>query len=111
MAKRYDRLKDFLAAEYPEFDLSTKSQRLKSLYSDFSKLYQVNEFGYNANVDYWRAVLLSCSLRGYLNYSGYTLVLDKRSLAQDFLWKNEGKPLALDCVLVSRFFVNSVSPG
>ncbi|KAI8339613.1 Snf7-domain-containing protein [Chlamydoabsidia padenii] len=100
-AKQYERLKDYLESEWDDFNPSNQSPRLNSLYSDFTKLSVLNEYGYKINVDYWRTVLLGCSLRGYLCYHGYTLVLDKSSLAQDFMLRRVGKPLALDCVLDS----------
>jgi hypothetical protein len=100
-SKKNSKLHDYLASEYTDFDPSTHSKRLVSLYSDFSKLLLLNEYGYNANVEYWRSLILDCSLRGYLTYRNYTVILDKDSLAQDFLWKGQGTPLALDCVLVS----------
>ncbi|ORZ13704.1 Snf7-domain-containing protein [Absidia repens] len=98
-AKKNSRLHDYVASEYIDFDPSNQSKRLVSLYSDFSKLSLLNEYGYNANVEYWRSLILDCSLRGYFTYHNYTLLLDKDVLAQDFLWKGQGKPLALNCVL------------
>lgn len=104
--KRNSPLFEYLKKEYVDFSSDGNSERLISLYSDFSNLYLTNEYGYEVNIDYWHSLLLDCSLKGYLKYHGYSLVLDQNTLADDFIRESLGKPIALGCVLVIFFFLS-----
>ncbi|TIB65537.1 hypothetical protein E3P77_02690 [Wallemia ichthyophaga] len=44
-------------ASIPEYTNSDRIQRLQSLYSDFTRLRQTNQRGYQANMDWWRGAL------------------------------------------------------
>ncbi|CAO3607728.1 unnamed protein product [Cunninghamella blakesleeana] len=98
--KRHSPLFEYLKKEYIDFSANGNSERLISLYSDFSNLYLTNEYGYEVNIDYWHSLLLDCSVNGYLKYHGYTLVIDQTTLPEDFIRESLGKPIALGCVLV-----------
>ncbi|KAF9439125.1 hypothetical protein BGZ76_011363 [Entomortierella beljakovae] len=56
-------LQTYLATQ-PEWSSST---RLVSLYSEFDKLKETNPFGYEANVNWWRAVILGAARNGFLS--------------------------------------------
>ncbi|KAG0257567.1 hypothetical protein BG011_003885 [Mortierella polycephala] len=60
-------------ATFPEWSSST---RLVSLYSEFDKLKETNPFGYEANVNWWRAVILGAARHGLLStyrpYNGFS---------------------------------------
>ncbi|KAI1306426.1 hypothetical protein EDD11_004757 [Mortierella claussenii] len=51
-------------ATFPEWSSST---RLVSLYSEFDKLKETNPFGYEANVNWWRTVILGAARNGLLS--------------------------------------------
>ncbi|KAF9113106.1 hypothetical protein BGX27_002216 [Mortierella sp. AM989] len=51
-------------ATLPEWSSST---RLVSLYSEFDKLKETNPFGYEANVSWWRTVILGAARNGLLS--------------------------------------------
>ncbi|KAF8980648.1 hypothetical protein BGZ46_003919 [Entomortierella lignicola] len=51
-------------ATLPEWSSST---RLVSLYSEFDKLKETNPFGYEANVNWWRTVILGAARNGLLS--------------------------------------------
>ncbi|KAF9180144.1 hypothetical protein BGZ51_006430 [Haplosporangium sp. Z 767] len=60
-------------ATFPEWSSST---RLVSLYSEFDKLKETNPFGYEANVNWWRTVILGAARHGLLStyrpYNGFS---------------------------------------
>jgi hypothetical protein len=76
------------------------SERLRALYSDFSKLAILNKYAFDTNVSYWRRVILDCSQQGYLGSSDYATVINIDTIAEKFQRAVIGKPLALDTVLV-----------
>ncbi|KAL7320645.1 hypothetical protein PS15m_000511 [Mucor circinelloides] len=96
---RITRLQDHLSSQYVDFDRETTTDRLLSLYSDFSKLKILNPYGYDANVNYWRAVILDCNLHGYLTTKDYSCFIDKDELADLFYRPQKGKPLSLNHVI------------
>lgn len=98
--KKHSKLKTFLESNFTEFS-QQDSERLKALYSDFSKLWLLNKYAYDTNICYWRRVILDCSQQGYLEANDYSLVIDKDTLTEKFQRPIIGKPLALDCVMVS----------
>ncbi|KAG0056170.1 hypothetical protein BGZ83_006079 [Gryganskiella cystojenkinii] len=51
-------------ATYPEWSSAT---RLVSLYSEFEKLKETNPYGYEANVNWWRTVIMGASRNGLLS--------------------------------------------
>ncbi|KAG0371399.1 hypothetical protein BGZ54_000026 [Gamsiella multidivaricata] len=51
-------------ANLPEWSSST---RLASLYSEFDKLKETNPFGYEANISWWRSVILGAARNGLLS--------------------------------------------
>ncbi|CEP15970.1 hypothetical protein [Parasitella parasitica] len=99
ITERISRLQDYLASQYVDFDRKKTTDRLLSLYSDFSKLKILNNYGYDANVNYWRAVILDCNLHGYLTSKYYGCFIDKNELGDLFHRPGKGKPLSLDYVL------------
>lgn len=100
LTERIARLQDYLSCQYVDFDRDTTTDRLLSLYSDFSRLKLLNEYGYDANVHYWRAVILDCNLHGYLSTKDYCCFIDKNELADLFYRPKKGKPLSLNNVVV-----------
>lgn len=100
--RKNSRLHTYLAAHYVDFDLHNPTKRLNSLYSDFSKLALLNQYGYDANINYWRSIILDCNSHGLLGSADYRLALDAKELANQFLMPGIGTPLSLDCVLASR---------
>lgn len=102
LTERITRLQDHLSSQYVDFDRETTTDRLQSLYSDFSKLKILNPYGYDANVNYWRAVILDCNLHGYLTTKEYSCFIDKDELADLFYRPKKGKPLSLSHVVVSN---------
>lgn len=101
-ATRVKRLQDHLSSQYVDFDRDITTDRLHSLYSDFYKLKVLNPYGYNANVNYWRAVILDCNLHGYLTSREYRCFINKDEITDLFYRLNKGKPLGLDHVIVRR---------
>lgn len=101
-AARNSKLLQYLSAQYQEFDDGNVTPRLRSLYSDFSKLALTNEYGYEANVAYWRAVILDCNRNGLLGTTDYQLAIRVDEIADRFRRSGIGKPLALDCVVVGE---------
>ncbi|PHZ14555.1 uncharacterized protein RHIMIDRAFT_235328 [Rhizopus microsporus ATCC 52813] len=97
--KKHSKLKSYLASNYVEFAEDQTSMRLNSLYSDFSKSHTVNPYAYEANVEFWRAIVLDCNQQGYLRTPKYATAINKHTIAEDFRRPLKGKPLALDCVL------------
>jgi hypothetical protein len=98
--KKHSKLKTYLETSFPEFD-QADSDRLKALYSDFSKLSLLNKYAYDNNVSYWRRVILDCNQQGYLGSNEHSILLEQDALADKFQRPVIGKPLALDCVIVS----------
>ncbi|KAF9575481.1 hypothetical protein EC968_002742 [Mortierella alpina] len=62
-SRRFLSLKTYLA-KLPEW---SNPLRMKSLYSAFAKLKQSNRFGYEANIKWWRGVILGASRNGLLS--------------------------------------------
>lgn len=100
---RIKRLQDYLSSQYVDFDLNFTTERLTSLYSDFSKMKILNPYGHEANVNYWRAVILDCSLHGYLTTEQYSCFIDKNEISELFYRPRKGKPLNLDHVMVNAY--------
>ncbi|KAF9961165.1 hypothetical protein BGZ65_011150 [Modicella reniformis] len=61
--RRWLSIKTYLA-RFPEW---SNPSRLNSLYSQFDKLKINNPFGYEANVSWWRNVILGAARRGFLS--------------------------------------------
>lgn len=99
--KKHSRLKTYLENNFIEFS-QPASERLRALYSDFSKLAILNKYAFDTNVSYWRRVILDCSQQGCLGSSDYATVINKDNLAGKFQRPVIGKPLALDTVLVRK---------
>jgi hypothetical protein len=97
---RIKRLQDHLSSQYVDFDQDITTDRLHSLYSDFYKLKVFNPYGYDANVNYWRTVILDCNLHGYLTSRDYCCFIDKDEITDLFYRPNKGKPLGLNHVIV-----------
>lgn len=100
--RKHSKLKTYLQANFTEFEQEENSDRLNALYSDFSKLSLLNKYAYDTNVNYWRRVILDSNQQGYLGSNEYALVIDQDAIAEKFQRPIIGKPLALDCVIVSR---------
>ncbi|GAA5805255.1 Snf7-domain-containing protein [Helicostylum pulchrum] len=98
--RKHSQLIDFLTSHYNEFS-PENSNRLKALYSDFSKLSILNKYAYDTNVNFWRQVILNCNQQGYLGCSEYATAINKYDLPEKFQRAIIGKPLALDCVLAT----------
>ncbi|KAI7897422.1 Snf7-domain-containing protein [Mucor mucedo] len=96
--KKHSKLKDFLSASFTEFN-EQNSERLKALYSDFSKLSLLNKYAYDTNVSYWRRVILDSNQQGCLGSREFATVIEKDTLPEKFQRPVIGRPLALDCVL------------
>lgn len=107
LTARIRRLQDHLSSQYVDFDQHDTTDRLRSLYSDFSKLKILNPYGYNANVNYWRAVVLDCNLHGYLSSKDYSCFIDKNEISELFHRPGTGKPLSLNNVIVSINFFST----
>jgi hypothetical protein len=105
LTTRIKRLQDHLASQYVDFDQENTTDRLLSLYSDFSKLKILNPYGYDANVNYWRAVILDCNLHGYLTTKDYCCFIDKNEISDLFYRPQKGKPLSLDYVIVCKYSI------
>jgi hypothetical protein len=99
--KKHSRLKTYLENTFIEFS-QPESDRLRALYSDFSKLAILNKYAFDTNVSYWRQVILDCSQQGHLGCSEYATVINTDTIAEKFQRPVMGKPLALDTVLVSH---------
>ncbi|KAI7901214.1 uncharacterized protein BX663DRAFT_515290 [Cokeromyces recurvatus] len=99
LSERIKRLQDYLSSQYVDFDQEKTTDRLLSLYSDFSKLKILNPYGYDANVNYWRAVILDCNLHGYLSAHESACLLDQQELGELFYRPKKGKSLSLDIVI------------
>ncbi|KAI7897525.1 Snf7-domain-containing protein [Cokeromyces recurvatus] len=95
--KKNSKLKTYLDSNFIEFN--SNSDRLKALYSDFSKLWILNKYGYDSHVSYWRRIILDCNQQGYLRSVDYAIVIDQDTIAEQFQRSLIGKPLALDCVI------------
>lgn len=100
LTTRIRRLQDHLASQYVDFDQENTTDRLNSLYSDFSKLKILNPYGYEANVNYWRAVIFDCNIHGYLTTKDYICFIDKNEISDLFHRPQKGKPLSLNNVFV-----------
>jgi hypothetical protein len=100
ITERIRRLQEYLSFQYVDFDQAIATDRLMSLYSDFSKLKILNPYGYEANVNYWRAVIFDCSLHGYLNTKDHRCFIDQNEIAELFYRQKKGKPLSLNYVIV-----------
>lgn len=98
--ERIKRLQDHLSCQYVDFDQETTTDRLNSLYSSFSNMKLLNPYGYDANVNYWRAVILDCNLQGYLTTKDHMCYIDTNELPDLFYRPKKGKPLSLNCVIV-----------
>jgi hypothetical protein len=100
--KKSTRLQHFLKAHFKEFQ-DPSSERLKALYSDFSNQSLLNEYAFKTNVRFWTNVVLESNVQGHLDSENYSLVLNVENLPNKFQVPVLGKPLSLDCVLVSMF--------
>lgn len=76
-------------------------RRLPSLYSDFRKIKDSNTEGYEANITTWKAVLTEAIKSGTVSHDA-TVLSAGSTLLEYFDSSLYGKPLALDCVLVSE---------
>ncbi|KAF7731602.1 hypothetical protein EC973_009366 [Apophysomyces ossiformis] len=101
--RKHSKLLTYLSTQYAEFNLQKPSLRLQSLYSDFSNLAPINTIGYDANMNYWRTVILDCNMRGLLRDPEYALAIGPDTIAYSFQLPKYGKPLALECVLIVKF--------
>ncbi|KAI9031845.1 Snf7-domain-containing protein [Phycomyces nitens] len=99
--KRTSKLHAYLAEQYAEFGSDSLQPRLSSLFSDFSKLAMLNKYGYDANIGYWRSVILDCNRQGYLGSTDHAIVIDAASLSETFQRPGMGRPLALGHVVSS----------
>ncbi|KAI8975343.1 hypothetical protein BDF20DRAFT_878067 [Mycotypha africana] len=97
--ERRQRLQHYLSLQYVDFDQAMTTDRLKSLYSDFSKLKLLNPYGYVANINYWKAVMLDCNLHGFLSTTENSCFIDSNELAELFYRPKMGKPLSMDNVV------------
>ncbi|TIB77657.1 hypothetical protein E3Q22_02947 [Wallemia mellicola] len=79
----------------PEYANEERLQRLKSLYSDFTRLRDTNERGYYANISWWKGVLNG----GFSLIDGLTFRFDDAYLR---IWEHTtlGTPHALAAVIV-----------
>jgi hypothetical protein len=77
---------------------------LSSLYSDFSSLKETNSYGYEANVSFWRSLILQASRDGKISFNGYTIAVSKEGLENALEYKKLGQPLGIHNVLVSMPF-------
>lgn len=100
LSNRKKRLQQYLSSQYVDFDLKFTTDRLRSLYSDFSKLKTLNPYGHEANVNYWRAVILNCNLHGYLTTKEYSCFIDRNEISELFYRPSKGTPLCLNHVMV-----------
>ncbi|RUP51390.1 hypothetical protein BC936DRAFT_148413 [Jimgerdemannia flammicorona] len=91
-------LHDYLKANYKEYEENTS--RLDSLYSDFAPAKTSNRYGYDANVAFWKKLLIDTSRAGLLATNGDVLTLKTANLEEAFAWKGVGSPMGLACVLV-----------
>jgi hypothetical protein len=94
-------LQTYLQSQYPEFDSKKGYSRLSSLYSDFSSLKETNSYGYEANVSFWRSVILQANRDGKISCAGYTLAVSKEDLENAFENGKFGQPLGIHNVLVN----------
>jgi hypothetical protein len=101
MSSKKRKLSVYLASTYDEFE-QPDSERLRVLYSGFSKLHLLNKYAYDTNIKYWKTVILDCNQQGFLGANDNALGLDKTSLAEQFEWPGLGQPLSLNCVIVKR---------
>jgi hypothetical protein len=99
--KSNETLQSYLQNQYPEFDAKKASSRLSSLYSDFTSLKETNSYGYEANIAFWRSVILKAAQDGMLFCSGYKLAVSEEGLVKTFDFGKHGRPLGLPNVLVS----------
>ena len=74
-------------------------KRTVSLYSDFRRLKESNEDGYNANVAAWKAILTATVSPTHHIYPDITLLSASDELVNAFYTPENGRPLALDVVL------------
>lgn len=88
----------YLKANYKEYDSNTS--RLVSLYSDFAPAKTSNRYGYDANINFWKKLLIDTSRAGLLATHGDVLILETTNLEESFAWKGVGSPMGLACVLV-----------
>jgi hypothetical protein len=102
--KTNDDFHTYLQARYPEFEPKKNSSRLSSLYSDFSSLKETNSYGYEANVSFWRSLILQASRDGKISFNGYTIAVSKEGLENALEYKKLGQPLGIHNVLVSMPF-------
>lgn len=78
-------------------------RRLPSLYSDFRKIKDSNQEGFDANITTWKATLKEALTSGTV-FPDATLISAGSSLLEKFDSSMYGRPLALDCVFVSILF-------
>ncbi|KAG2184263.1 hypothetical protein INT44_009278 [Umbelopsis vinacea] len=91
-------LLSYLQSKFPEFDPKKGSSRLSSLYSDFSSLQETNSYGYEANVSFWRTVILQANRDGKISCNGYTLAVSQDGLEKAFEYGKYGQPLGINNV-------------
>ena len=99
--KKHSKLKTFLTTHFNEFE-EKDSERLTALYTDFTKLSLFNKYAYDANISFWKRVILDSNAQGYLNCQDYAIAIEKETLAEKFQRPVIGKPLSFGCVLVSQ---------
>lgn len=101
-ALKHSQLITYLETHFKEFNSNPPSDRIKALYSDFSKSWILNKYAFDTNLNFWRRVILDSNQQGHLHASDYLLVIDKRTLSEQFLRPIVGKPLSLPIVIVSK---------
>lgn len=75
-------------------------RRMPSLYSDFRTIKESNTEGYDANIATWKSVLTKALAAGTVFPNAVVLTAGSTML-ENFDSSKFGRPLALDCVLVS----------
>src|SRR4051812_24291913 len=91
-------LHNYLKKNYTEYNSNTS--RLAFLYSDFAPAKTSNRYGYDANIAFWKKLLVDTSRAGLLATHGDVLILETTNLEESFAWKDVGRPMGLACVLV-----------
>lgn len=88
-----------IKAEF-KFPAGFTERRMPSLYSDFRNIKESNTEGYEANIATWKSVL-SQALLSRTVFSDAVVLSAGNNLLELFDSSKFGRPLALDCVLVS----------
>jgi hypothetical protein len=100
--KRTKQLKEYLSSRFVDFDSQSTTDRLHSLYSDFSNLNILNPYAYESNIKYWRDVILDCNMHGHLNTGEEYCMINVEELPDLFYRVQKGKPLSLNSVTVNK---------